>query len=162
MADKGIFPLAGGCTCRAIRYELSSAPIFVHCCHCRWCQRETGSAFVINALLEADRVVLTAGTPNVVLTPSNSGKGQKISRCPTCCVAVWSNYAGGRDAIRFVRVGTLDEPGRLAPDIHIYTASKQPWVLLPEGVPAVPEYYVARDVWPAPSLERWRIARARQ
>jgi hypothetical protein len=162
MVDEGIFSLAGGCTCRAIRYELSSAPIFVHCCHCRWCQRETGSAFVINALLEADRVVLTAGTPNVVLTPSNSGKGQKISRCPTCCVAVWSNYAGGRDAIRFVRVGTLDEPGRLAPDIHIYTASKQPWVLLPEGVPAVPEYYVARDVWPAPSLERWRIARARQ
>jgi hypothetical protein len=162
MADKGIFPLAGGCTCRAIRYELSSAPIFVHCCHCRWCQRETGSAFVINALLEAERVVLTAGTPNVVLTPSNSGKGQKISRCPTCCVAVWSNYAGGRDAIRFVRVGTLDEPDRLAPDIHIYTASKQPWVVLPEGVPAVPEYYVARDLWPAPSLERWRIARGRQ
>lgn len=160
MADEGIFPLAGGCTCRAIRYELRSAPLFVHCCHCRWCQRETGSAFVINALLEADRVVLTAGTPNVVLTPSNSGKGQKISRCPTCCVAVWSNYAGGRDAIRFVRVGTLDEPDRLPPDIHIYTASKQPWVVLPEGVPAVPEYYVARDHWPALSLERWGIARA--
>jgi hypothetical protein len=162
MADEGIFPLSGGCTCRAIRYELSSAPIFVHCCHCRWCQRETGSAFVINALLEADRVVLTAGTPTVVLTPSNSGKGQKISRCPTCCVAVWSNYAGGRDAIRFVRVGTLDEPDRLAPDIHIFTASKQPWVVLPEGVPAVPEYYAARDHWPAASLERWGIARGRQ
>jgi hypothetical protein len=160
MADDGTFPLAGGCTCRAIRYELRSAPIFVHCCHCRWCQRETGSAFVINALLEADRVVLTAGTPNVVLTPSNSGKGQKISRCPTCCVAVWSNYAGGRDAIRFVRVGTLDEPDRLPPDIHIFTASKQPWVVLPEGVPAMPEYYVARDHWPPSSLERWGVARA--
>src|SRR5688572_23409679 len=155
MADDATFSLTGGCTCRAIRYELRSAPIFVHCCHCRWCQRETGSAFVINAMLEADRVVLTAGTPNVVLTPSNSGKGQKISRCPTCCVAVWSNYAGGRDAIRFVRVGTLDEPDRLPPDIHIFTASKQPWVVLPEGVPAVPEYYEARNYWPPASLERW-------
>jgi hypothetical protein len=160
MADEANLPLCGGCTCRAIRYELRSAPIFVHCCHCRWCQRETGSAFVINALIEADRVVLTLGTPSVVLTPSNSGKGQKISRCPTCCVAVWSNY-GGRDAIRFVRVGTLDEPDRLAPDIHIYTASKQPWVVLPEGVPAVPEYYDAKQYWPQPSLERWGIARGR-
>jgi hypothetical protein len=161
MADEGIFPLSGGCTCRAIRYELSSAPIFVHCCHCRWCQRETGSAFVINALLEADRVVLTAGTPNVVLTPSNSGKGQKISRCPTCCVAVWSNYAGGRDAIRFVRVGTLDEPDRLPPDIHIFTASKQPWVVLPAGTPAVDEYYTMADHWPADSIARRAAVRAR-
>ena len=161
MAHDATFPLAGGCTCRAIRYELHSAPIFVHCCHCRWCQRETGSAFVINAMIEADRAVLTAGTPNVVLTPSNSGKGQKISRCPTCCVALWSNYAGGRDAIRFVRVGTLDEPDRLRPDIHIFTASKQPWVVLPEGVPAVPEYYEARNYWPPSSLERWGIARGR-
>jgi hypothetical protein len=161
MADEATFPLSGGCTCRAVRYELRSAPIFVHCCHCRWCQRETGSAFVLNALIEADRVVLSAGTPNVVLTPSNSGKGQKISRCPTCCVAVWSNYAGGRDAVRFVRVGTLDEPDRLAPDIHIFTASKQPWVVLPDGVPAVPEYYDAKKYWPQESLERWAVARGR-
>jgi hypothetical protein len=161
MTDEASYPLSGGCTCRAIRYELSSAPLIVHCCHCRWCQRETGSAFVINALFEADRVVLTAGAPNVVLTPSNSGKGQKISRCPSCFVAVWSNYAGGSDALRFVRVGTLDEPDRLAPDIHIYTASKQPWVVLPDGVPAMPEYYDAKKYWPQQSLERWGAARGR-
>lgn len=161
MAEEATFLLAGGCTCRAVRYELRRSPIFVHCCHCRWCQRETGSAFVINALLEADQVVLTSGNPSVIVTPSNSGKGQKISRCPTCFVAVWSNYAGGRDAIRFVRVGTLDEPDRVCPDIHIYTASKQPWVVLPEGVPAVPEYYDAKQRWPEQSLERWGIARGR-
>ena len=161
MLDAASPPLAGGCTCRAVRYEVQSAPLFVHCCHCRWCQRETGSAFVINALIEADRVVLTAGTPSVVLTPSNSGKGQKISRCPSCQVAVWSHYAGGGDTFRFVRVGTLDEPDRLPPDIHIFTASKQPWVVLPDGVPAVPEYYAAAEYWPAASLERRRIARGR-
>jgi hypothetical protein len=144
----------GGCTCRFLRYRLTSKPMFVHCCHCRWCQRETGASFALNALIEADRVELLQGEIEVVHTPSNSGKGQKISRCPKCRVAVWSNYAGGGDAIRFVRVGTLDEPNRLPPDIHIFTASKQPWVILPPNTPAVPEYYQASKLWPKESLER--------
>ena len=144
----------GCCTCREIRYRLHSRPLFVHCCHCRWCQRETGSAFVINAMIEADRVELLAGTPEIVDTPSNSGKGQKIARCPRCRVAVWSNYAGAGDAVRFVRVGTLLEPERMPPDIHIFTASKQPWVVLPPGTPAVAEYYDRRKYWPADSNAR--------
>jgi hypothetical protein len=144
----------GGCTCRHVRYRLTSGPLFVHCCHCRWCQRETGTAFAQNALIEADRVLLLAGAVDVVPTPSNSGRGQKISRCPRCRIAVWSNYAGGGDAIRFIRVGTLDDPDRFPPDIHIFTASKQPWVLLPPGTPAVPEYYNSSQMWPAASLAR--------
>ena len=144
----------GCCTCREIRYRLHSRPLFVHCCHCRWCQRETGSAFALNAMIEAERVELLAGTPEIVDTPSYSGKGQKIVRCPRCRVAVWSNYAGAGDAIRFVRVGTLLEPDRLPPDIHIFTASKQPWVVLPAGTPAVAEYYDRRQMWPAESNAR--------
>jgi hypothetical protein len=146
----------GRCTCGEVRYRLTSRPMFVHCCHCRWCQRETGSAFAINALIEADRVVILSGSPEVVLTPSNSGKGQKISRCPTCRVALWSTYAGAGDLIRFVRVGTLLEPDLLPPDIHIFTSSKQPWFALPEGTPAVQEYYHSKEHWPAESLERRR------
>ena len=146
--------LEGGCTCRSVRYRLASAPLFVHCCHCRWCQRETGSAFALNAMIEADRVALLAGEVEVVDTPSQSGKGQKIARCPRCRIALWSNYAGAGDALRFVRVGTLDEPDRLPPDIHIFTASKQPWVLLPPDKPAVAEYYKASERWPRESLER--------
>jgi hypothetical protein len=146
----------GGCTCREIRYRLTAKPMFVHCCHCRWCQRETGSAFALNALLEADRVVLLNGTPEVIDTPSNSGKGQKISRCPKCHVALWSNYGGAGDVIRFVRVGTLDEPDRFPPDIHIFTQSKQPWVLIPKGMPAVEEYYRSKEFWPEASLARRR------
>src|SRR5262245_41578668 len=103
----------GGCTCREVRFRLMSEPLFVHCCHCRWCQRETGASFALNAMIEADRVVILAGTPEVVMTPSLSGRGQKISRCPTCQVAVWSNYSGAGDAVRFVRVGTLYMPDRL-------------------------------------------------
>ena len=151
----------GGCTCRQVRYRMTSKPLFVNCCHCRWCQRETGSAFVINAMIEADRVELLAGQPEMVLTPSASGKGQKIWRCPNCRVAVWSNYPGAGDAVRFVRVGTLDEPARLAPDIHIYTSSKQPWVVLPAGAPAVAEFYKPAETWPKETLERWAALKAR-
>jgi hypothetical protein len=154
------YPLAGGCTCRAVRYRLLTPPMFVHCCHCRWCQRETGTAFALNAMIEADRVELTAGAPEPVDTPSNSGKGQRIWRCPACRVAVWSNYAGAGPTIHFVRVGTLDEPDRLPPDIHIFTQSKQPWVVLPAGTPAVAEYYTMADHWPADSIARREAVRS--
>ena len=126
----------GRCTCGAVRFRMLSTPLFVHCCHCRWCQRETGTAFALNALIEADRVQLLAGEPECVDTPSQSGKGQKIWRCPQCRIALWSNYAGAGDKLRFVRVGTLEQPDRLPPDIHIFTASRQPWVVLPPGAPA--------------------------
>ena len=145
----------GGCSCGAVRYRLASRPMFVHCCHCRDCQRQTGSAFVLNALIETSRVALLAAEPVPVGVPTDSGRPHDIYRCPTCQIAVWSVY-GGRTSIRFVRVGTLDEPAVFPPDIHIYTRSKQPWVTLPAGVPAFEAYYDARKVWPAASLERRR------
>jgi hypothetical protein len=144
----------GGCTCRHVRYRMISKPLFVHCCHCRWCQRETGAAFALNAMIEADRVQLLEGDVVVIDTPSHSGKGQRISRCPKCGIAVWSNYTGAGDAIRFVRIGTLDAPASFPPDIHIYTASKQPWVALPPDTPAEAEFYRVSERWPAESLER--------
>jgi hypothetical protein len=144
----------GGCTCRQIRYRMTSKPMFVHCCHCRWCQRETGTAFALNAMIEADRVELLSGTPEAINTPSNSGKGQLITRCPTCKVALWSNYGGAGDLVRFVRVGSLDNPDAFPPDIHIFTMSKQPWVVLPDGVPVVHEYYETKKMWPEESLAR--------
>ena len=155
------YPIEGGCTCRAVRYAMASAPLFVHCCHCRWCQRETGSAFVINALIEADRLSVTAGAPQLVDTPSASRKGQRIARCPHCHVGLWSHYAGGGTAVAFVRVGTLDDPDRLPPDIHIFTSTKQPWFVLPAGVPAVPEFYDLAAHWPPESLARRAAMRAR-
>lgn len=154
----------GGCACGFVRYRLSSPPMFVHCCHCRWCQRETGSAFVLNAIIEADRVDLLEGDVETVDTPSESGKGQKISRCPRCHVAVWSNYAAAGDAAHFVRAGTLDDPDRFPPDVHIFAATKQPWVTLPGDAQVFDEYYVTEEQWPRKSLERRAalIARARQ
>jgi hypothetical protein len=154
MSTDNVVPLDGGCTCGAMRYRMTSKPMFVHCCHCRWCQRETGASFALNALIEADRVSVLKGEVEVVDTPSNSGKGQRIARCPMCHIALWSNYAGAGDAMRFVRVGTLDEPDRLPPDIHIFTASKQPWVVLSSDTPAVEEYYERTAYWPKESIER--------
>ena len=146
--------MKGYCSCRQTVYEMRAKPLFVHACHCRWCQRETGSAFVMNALIEADNVVTVAGEPELVDTPTESGKGQLICRCPTCKVALWSVYSGAGPRFRFVRVGTLENPDDYPPDIHIFTESKQPWVILPDGVPAVKQYYRRDDYWPAESLER--------
>ena len=155
MADENIFD--GGCTCGAIRYRLETSPLIVHCCHCHWCQRETGTSYALNAMIEADRVTVMKGEPVAVLTPSNSGKGQVIWRCPTCYIALWSNYSGAGDKVHFVRVGTLDEACRLPPDIHIFTASKQPWVEIPQGHNAVERYYNREKYWSAESLARWKL-----
>ena len=161
MTTPDAFPVEGGCDCRAVRYRMETRPLFVHCCHCRWCQRESGASFALNAMIEADRVTLLGDAPEIVDTPSASGKGQGIARCPKCRVAVWSNYSGAGPSVRFVRVGTLDEPDCLPPDIHIFTQSKQPWVMLPPGTPAVPEYYDRRQYWPADSLARREALLAR-
>jgi hypothetical protein len=137
-----------------VRYRLTRAPMIVHCCHCRWCQRETGASFALNAMIEASHVELLEGAPEAVDTPSESGKGQKILRCPSCRIAVWSHYAGAGDKACFVRVGTLDEPDRLPPDVHVFTASKQPWVVIPPDALAFEAFYSAKEVWPAESLAR--------
>ena len=145
--------LSGRCSCGAVKYRLTSKPMFVHCCHCLDCQRQTGSAFVLNALIEADRVAVLSGTTQGYPQPTDSGRPHIIHRCTDCGTALWSNY-GGLTKLRFVRVGTLDEPSSLKPDVHIYTRSKQPWIVLPEGVPAFEAYYSSKEVWPAESLER--------
>ena len=147
--------LEGGCSCGAVRYRLGSAPLFVHCCHCRDCQKQTGTAFVLNALIETDRVAQLSGEVTGYGMPTDSGRPHTIFRCTVCATAVWSEY-GGVNKLRFIRVGTLDDPSALPPDVHIYTRSKLPWVALPEGVPSFEAYYQSSKVWPAESLERRR------
>jgi hypothetical protein len=140
-----------------VRYQINTAPLFVHCCHCRWCQRESGASFALNAMIEADLVTELEQSPELVNTPSESGSSQLIARCPRCKVAVWSNYAGAGPLVKFIRVGTLDNPDLLPPDIHIFTASKQPWVVLSDGTPAVAEYYEREHYWPSESLARRKV-----
>ena len=150
----------GRCPCGALRYRVAGRPIVVHACHCTWCQRETGSAFALNAIWETDRLTVEGEVEEVTL-PSASAEGQIVARCPSCRVAVWSHYAGSGRATAFVRVGTLDEPAACPPDIHIFTASRLPWVVLPEGARAVPDYYRPGEVWSAEAIARHGVARAR-
>ena len=145
-------PREGGCACGAVRYRLTDDPLFTHCCHCLNCQRQTGSAFVINLLIEADRLELLAGIPAAVDVPRDDGSKQTIFRCPTCQVAVFSQYT--HPGVRFVRGGTLDDPSAVSPDVHIFTRSKLSWVTLPESVPAFEVYYDTKALWPPASLER--------
>jgi hypothetical protein len=142
----------GGCACGAVRYRLTSDPLFTHCCHCLNCQRQTGSAFVINLLIEADRVELLAGDVRAVAVPRDDGSTQTIFRCPTCQVAVFSQYT--RPELRYVRGGTLDDPRGIKPDVHIFTRSKVGWVTLPDDVPAFEVFYDMNALWPAASRER--------
>jgi hypothetical protein len=152
--------VTGGCACGGVRYRLASEPLFVHCCHCLNCQRQTGGAFAINLLIEAERVEVLTGEPEPVDAPRDDGSAQRIYRCPSCRVAVFSEY--GWPEIRFVRGGTLDDPASVEPDIHIFTKSKLPWIVLPEGVPAVEIYYDSAALWPPASLERLEAIKARR
>lgn len=152
----------GGCGCGKVRYRLTDDPIVVHCCHCRSCQRETGASFALNAVIEANRVELLGDAPERIDTPSESGRGQPIFRCPDCKVAVWSHYGGAGEKANFIRVGTLDDPDSCPPDAHIFTRSKQPWVVLPEGSESFTIFYSGEDVvriYGEDRAGRWRALR---
>lgn len=152
----------GGCACGTVRFRLTDDPIVVHCCHCRSCQRESGSAFALNAVIEADNVEVVSGAPERIDTPSDSGKGQAVFRCPVCKVALWSHYAGVGAKADFIRVGALDDPDAFPPNVHIFTASKQPWVALPTDAEAFAAYYSGKDVvrlYGENNAARWRALR---
>ena len=151
--------MEGGCSCGAVRYRLKAAPMITHCCHCTDCQKQTGGAFAINAMIETSRIEMLSGEPVVIEMPSPSGRGHEVHRCPKCDVALWSNY-GRRTWMRFVRVATLDEPHAIKPDAHIFTRSRVPWVSLPEDTPAFEIYYDTPTQWSPESLARLAAASA--
>src|SRR5690348_6588884 len=150
----------GGCACGSVRYRLTDEPLVVHCCHCLNCQRQTGSAFVVNVVIETDCVELLSGEPRVVDVPRDDGSAQQIYRCPDCQVAVYSQYTWPE--IRYVRAGTLEEPSSVSPDVHIFTRSKVPWVELPPDVPAFEIYYDREELWTEASNARLDALIARQ
>ncbi|WP_159978082.1 MULTISPECIES: GFA family protein [unclassified Novosphingobium] len=151
--------LEGGCACGEVRYRLLAAPIVVHCCHCRSCQRESGASFALNAVIETDRVETLTGAAERIDTPSESGKGQAIFRCPSCRVALWSHYGGAGPAASFIRVGTLDDPDTCTPDTHVFTRSRQRWVQIPEDAESYDIFYSGKDVpriYGKDGAARWR------
>lgn len=152
--------MIGTCVCGHVRFDMTGPPLVVHACHCTWCQRETGGPHAVNAMIESDRVRVLAGQPTEVVTPSNSGKGQIILRCPECQVALWSHYSGMGRQLAFVRTGTLATPDAFPPDIHIFTSTMQNWYMLPSGIPNVPAYYNRNQYWTDAALKRLALLRA--
>jgi hypothetical protein len=148
--------LTGRCACSSIRYQLLAQPMFVHCCHCEDCQRLTGSAFVLNAIIETQAIKLLRGKPVAVSVPRENGP-HDIYRCPKCQTALLSDY-GHKPNVRFVRIGTLDKPGTLKPDVHIFTRSKVKWLKLPKRTPAFRDYYETSKLWPKASFKRLNAA----
>ncbi len=146
-------PLDGRCTCGKVKFQLLNKPLIVHCCHCTWCQRETGASFALNAFIETHNVKLLQGETEIVPVPTSSTGGQKIVRCSSCKIALWSHYSGAGDVISLVRMGTLENP--LKPDIHIFTSTQQEWLKLSDDIPRVEEYYKKIDYWPAEHIERF-------
>jgi hypothetical protein len=146
----------GGCACGAIRYRLTAEPLVVHACHCRDCQRLTGSAFVVNIWIERGRVEADHARLRPVLLTAGSGKPHEVFRCPECGTALWSKYHAAPGDTVMLRAGTLDQPETITPDVHIFTRSKMPWVTLPAGVPAFDSFYKLAEFWPAESRERLR------
>ena len=149
--------LTGQCGCSEVRYELTSLPMFTNCCHCHDCQQQTGSAFVINGLIETDRIKVLSGKVEGVELPTESGRGHVCYRCEKCRVALWSDY-GRRSYLRFVRVGTLDNPDLVPPDAHIFTRTKLDWVILPENIPSFDVFYDMKSLWSEEALARRQAA----
>lgn len=158
--DSDPAPLDGGCACGALRYRLEREPMFVHCCHCTRCQRETGGPFAHHAMIEFTAMTLLQGEPEFVKVPTDSGNVHWVARCRGCRTAVWNEHGSRRAITRYLRVGTLDDPARCPPQAHIFVRSRQPWLTLAPGLPAFRTYYDAAKVWPADSLARYAAAKA--
>jgi len=152
----------GRCSCGQVAYRLTAAPLVVHACHCSWCQRESGSAFALNGMIESRHIALRAGEVQAVELPTASGKGQRISRCAACGVALWASYHGTGPLFSYVKMGTLDDTRAIAPDVHIFTSTKQDWLRLPDGVPAFEGFYRRSAVWRPEAYARFQAERSRE
>lgn len=144
----------GRCACGNFQFQLAAPPLIVQCCHCKICQRDSGSAFLVHALIETSNIVMNKGRPQPVAFPSGYGKGHKVCRCPICKTALWNQYPEFGDTISYIRTGTLEEADQLTPQVHLHTAEKQSWVILPPDIPAASEHYNREEVWSKESLAR--------
>jgi hypothetical protein len=144
----------GGCACGEVRYRAKGEPIFVNNCHCRLCQRQTGSTSVVNAFFESERVAVTQGELAEYTLKAGSGGDHTIARCAKCGTALFSYYPRVGRLGTGIRVGSFDHPGAFTPTAVVFTESKMPWVALPEGIPAFEQYYNPKELFSPDSFAR--------
>jgi hypothetical protein len=130
-------PFAGGCACGAIRYEGSAAPIAVLNCHCRDCQRTSGTGHSTVAVVPTDSLRLLRGTPRSHASTADSGNEVKREFCPECGSPLFAR--GGIPAFVAINVGSLDDPSWCVPTLDIWTHSAQPWDVMNPALPKFPK-----------------------
>ncbi|KAF2844681.1 hypothetical protein T440DRAFT_473197 [Plenodomus tracheiphilus IPT5] len=155
MSTSRNFPsITGSCLCSTVRYRLLTSPLYCYACHCADCQKSTGSAFSLYLNIEVFNIrILSDTAPIAIIREKKPGQLDRHVECPRCKAELWSNNMLG-DAIADVRVGTLDFPSLMEPDVHIFIDSKLDWVVLPEGAKTTPKDYELKDFWPKSSLKR--------
>ena len=130
-------PVTGGCQCGAVRYELWDAPETVYFCHCTECRKQSASAFGISVIMRASAFKLTAGQPRVWQRDTDSGNRLDCWFCPDCGTRVW-HVSSASPAFRSVKGGSLDAAPDMSGAAHIFTDSKLPGVVIPEGALSFP------------------------
>jgi hypothetical protein len=138
MPDELTPPFEGGCQCGAIRYRCSRPPFVSYTCHCTACQKLTGSAFITCIQVPAEALEVLSGEPALRERPCDSGNRLTTAFCPTCSSALWAQNSA-RPRLRTIYVGTLDTPGAVRVNAHIWTKRRLPWVVLPDGHRVFPE-----------------------
>jgi hypothetical protein len=148
----------GGCACGAVRYRLLKPPLFVHCCHCTRCQRESGTAYVAHGMIERANLEWD-GEVTAVRLPTDSKTRHEIVHCAACLTPLWGQHGRQPSVMVYLKVGTFDAPERCPPNAHIFVRSKLAWVAINPDIPQFARYYNAAKVWPQESLERYATAR---
>ncbi|MBK6707942.1 MAG: GFA family protein [Sphingomonadales bacterium] len=130
--------IAGGCNCGAVRYQIEGNPVVVAQCHCKNCQRQSGSAFSVNLMVPVAGVTSTGELAVYEDRDTRSGNAVYRKFCGKCGSPIFSDLAEG-NGMTIVKVGTLDDPAPFAPVVSVWTSTKMPWVELPQGQRGFPE-----------------------
>ena len=127
--------ITGGCQCGAIRYEFNGEPVQQVACHCTDCQHQSGSAFGMSVVVNADDFRITKGEPKHYHSTSSTGRRKLGAFCHECGNRIYHQPEWRRGRIS-IKAGTLDDASWLKPQVHLWTKSRQPWVIIPDDADA--------------------------
>jgi hypothetical protein len=130
-------PFEGGCACQAVRYRVTAKPVAMLNCHCRDCQRSSGTAYSSILVVPAPAFTLLQGAPRAHETLAESGNRVRREHCPTCGAPLFARNASLTGFVG-IRPASLDDPSWFSPTVDIWTASAHPWDVMDPDRPRLP------------------------